>query len=133
MKDFLRKQKKHKDVVQISFDQQQAEKIEWENESEFRYQNEMYDLIEKKTEGNRLIIRCIPDEKETALLMDYQKTSKQNSSGTIAIRLITLQFVLPPECLVQQSQFISDRNFPHPFSALLKQALPVLPPPPDVC
>ena len=51
-------------VVEFSFSPDDARKINWEEEHEFRFNNEMYDVIEKHQQGHQLIIRCIPDKKE---------------------------------------------------------------------
>lgn len=44
----------------------------WEDEHEFRYNGEMYDVIEKRTVDGVLQIRCISDKAETALVQHYK-------------------------------------------------------------
>ncbi len=52
--------------------------LEWEGDDEFRYKGDMYDIIEKKIEGDVLTVRCISDEKETSLLKDYEAASRND-------------------------------------------------------
>jgi hypothetical protein len=83
-------------VVEFSFSPGDARKINWEEEHEFRFNNEMYDVIEKHQQGHQLIIRCIPDKKEKALLEAYQKIAPDNSGSftkTSLIKLITAPFL----------------------------------------
>ena len=91
-----------KDVVVFSFNIAEANKIEWEEEHEFRFNNEMYDVIEKHQDGDQLVIHCIPDKKEKALLEFYQKINSGSSSSstkTSLIKLITAPF-LPSKNIV---------------------------------
>lgn len=79
-----------KDVTLLSFNADDAKKIEWEEEHEFRFNNEMYDVIEKHWQGNQLTIHCIADKKEKALLEAYQKITPDNSGSSTKISLIKL-------------------------------------------
>ncbi|MGN6401043.1 MAG: hypothetical protein ACTHMD_11355 [Flavisolibacter sp.] len=83
-------------VVEFSFNADDAKKIKWEEDHEFRFNNEMYDVIKKHQQGDQLIIRCIPDKKEKALLEAYQKITPDNSGSsakTSLIKLITAPFL----------------------------------------
>jgi hypothetical protein len=91
-----------KDVIVLAFNADDAKKIEWEEEHEFRFNNEMYDVIEKHQDGDQLVIHCIPDKKEKALLEFYQKInsgSSGSSTKTSLIKLITAPF-LPSKNIV---------------------------------
>jgi hypothetical protein len=133
IKELLKTQKDNNNVVQITLSDHENKQVYWENENEFRYNNEMYDVIEKKVKGNDIIIRCIPDKKETALLNEYQKNNKHNSSNSTVIQLITAQFVLPADDSLRQPEKIVKRNFIDPSSSLQNIASTVPLPPPDVC
>lgn len=133
MKKFLQNRKDHKDVVQLSFSSEQAKQLYWEEENEFRYNGQMYDVIEKKTQENQIIIRCIPDKKETALLNEYQKNNNRNSANSTIVQLITAQFILPADHSLQQPEKILKKNFTDFSSSLQNLASTILPPPPDVC
>lgn len=133
MKAFLRSEKNHKDIVAFSFRVQAIQQLEWEDEHEFRYNDEMYDVVEKKAEGNQIIIRCIADKKETALLHEYQKQHKRNSSSTAVVQLITAQFLLPGNYSIKPSEKIIEKVL-HYYSTILQSpASTVIAPPPDVC
>jgi hypothetical protein len=61
-------------------DKKSVAKLEWEDDHEFRLNGEMYDVIEKKIENNKLIIRCISDKKETELVTKYESMNRENNS-----------------------------------------------------
>jgi hypothetical protein len=133
MKAFLKSQKDYKDVVQLSLNEKESKQVYWENENEFRYNGEMYDVIEKKIKGNQIVIRCIPDKKETALLNEYQKNNKSKSSNLTLLQLITAPYVLPVDHSMKQPEKIIKKRFINLSSSLQNTASAVLLPPPDVC
>lgn len=133
MKAFLKDQKTHKDVVQLSFEDDQSKQLCWEDDQEFSFKGEMYDVIEKKREGKILIIRCIPDKKETDLLKEYQKQNKRNSSSSTVFQLITTQFVLPVGFLIKPTERQIEIHYEDYSSSLQNIASTVILPPPDVC
>lgn len=72
-------------------DKLSIEKLDWEDDDEFNLNGEMYDVIEKKVEGSKLIIRCLADKKETALLNKLDDHWKENDkSNKIANELFQL-------------------------------------------
>jgi len=60
-------------------------KLEWEGDNEFRLNGEMYDVIEKKTEGNKLTLRCLADKKETTLLKKANDRWGENEKNNKAV------------------------------------------------
>ena len=65
--------------------------LDWEGDDEFSYKGEMYDVIEKKTEDAKLVIRSIADKKETALLNKVKDHWNQNEkSNKVADELFQL-------------------------------------------
>lgn len=130
MKAFLKSEARHKDVVELSFSAKEVKELEWENGHEFRYQNEMYDVIGQETKNGRLVIRCIPDKKETALLIQYRNTNKRRHSESLAVQLITIQFVLPADYSVDLPEKIIENYFcDHSFALHDPPAFIVIPPP----
>jgi hypothetical protein len=132
MKAFLKDQKKHKDVVQISFTDEELNELEWEGDDEFCFQDEMYDVIQKKNAGNKIVIDCIADKKETALLNEYQKTHKRSTSNPTTAQLFSLQFVLPDNYSLQRPQKRIRKYFIQYFFSLKTLASAISSPPPDV-
>jgi hypothetical protein len=62
--------------------------LAWENESEFTYENKLYDLIEKKQSGNNITITCIADTKEDKLVSTFNNLNKPSSpSQTSSVSL----------------------------------------------
>lgn len=133
MKSFLKNQENHKDVVQLTLCVEESKHLYWENENEFRYKGEMYDVIEKKAGNSTVIIRCISDKKETRLLNDYQKHNKQHSHNSAVVQLITAQFVLPGDHSLKPPETLIKKRFKDYTSYVENIASSVLLPPPDVC
>lgn len=94
MKTFLLNQKDHEGLVVFRFTTEETQMLEWEDEHEFRYKGQMYDVVGQQKQDGNLMIRCIQDEKETALLNAFLKTTKKNS-GTYVLQLLIAPFVLP--------------------------------------
>jgi hypothetical protein len=132
MKDFLRDQKTHKDIVEFRFSKAAPAQPQWEDEEEFRFNGEMYDVIEKITVGDQLFIRCIPDRKETELLHAYQKQHDRNRSTASVLQLITATFIVSAGPSVQPSEKTIIRKFFEPSFSLSHPAAPVFIPPPRV-
>jgi len=133
MKAFLKDQKTHKDVVQISFTDEELEQLEWEGDDEFCFGGEMYDVVQKIKNGNKTVVLCIPDKKETVLLNEYQKTHKRNTSNSATSQLFSMQSVLPADCSLQQPQKIIEKYFRHYFVSWQNLVLNIISPPPEVC
>ena len=69
------------DFVFLLKDKQSMSQLDWEGDEEFSYNGEMYDVIEKKTEAGKLIIRSIADKQETALLNKVKDHWNQNEKS----------------------------------------------------
>jgi hypothetical protein len=85
MKEMLRSSKISKDIEQFIFplnNENLVRNPQWEGDDEFRLNGDMYDVVEKRVEGNNIIVRCISDKKETQLLKDYEKTTKDDFSNS---------------------------------------------------
>lgn len=48
-------------------------KIRWEHAREFEYNSQMYDVVEKKTNGKKTLLWCWKDSEETILNQKLQK------------------------------------------------------------
>lgn len=132
MVSFLKNAKQHKDVVEFSFSNEELKNSSWENDHEFSYHNEMYDVIEKKTVGEHLFVRCISDDRETQLVKDYQKTNHHRSNERM-IQLITASFVLPKHQMPEQPEKILKQYFGEHLFSLHQIAASIFIPPPEVC
>ncbi len=69
-------------VEQFVFTGEQAKTLAWDDEKEFHFKGEMYDVIEKKEVNGMVHIRCIRDKKETELVSGYHKMTKDDFSGS---------------------------------------------------
>jgi hypothetical protein len=133
MKAYLRGLKDHPDIVTFHFDFQQAQSLNWEEEREFTYKGERYDVIEKHVEGNSLLISCVPDKKESQLIEQYRTTHRDRDHSGFLIKLMASGFILP--ALTESSlSVIQVKQLHLSFTA----ALPfhqgsIETPPPQVC
>lgn len=132
MVSILKNAKQHQDVVEFFFSNNELENASWENDHEFSYYDEMYDVIEKKTVGDRLLVRCISDDKETQLVKDFQKSNHRRSNEAM-IQLITAPFVLPENQMIKQPEIILNKFFGESSFSLHQIAASIFIPPPDVC
>ena len=66
-------------------DKRITSQLAWESNDEFGFNGEMYDVIEKKTEGNKLTIRCLADKKETVLLKKANDKWRENEKNNKAV------------------------------------------------
>jgi NAD-specific glutamate dehydrogenase len=71
-------------------DRANIERLKWESDDEFTLDGKMYDVIEKKTDHGKLIIRSISDKKETSLVKKYETLTKENNSKTRTAFLVKL-------------------------------------------
>ena len=103
MREAIRMQAYSEDETDFVFsidDKRSMSELGWEGNDEFRFNGEMYDLIEKKTENARpndsvgqgkLIIRAIADKRETALLNKAKDHWNENEkSNKVADELFQL-------------------------------------------
>jgi hypothetical protein len=119
MKEALRKNADPLKVVEIRIslsDKNSIAELKWEDESEFILKGEMYDVIEKKKEGNELIIRCVKDKKETHLVNEYTRINKEDQNdptsknkSSILLKLIGSVF-LKTEWPVIPNPFITGKK-----------------------
>lgn len=127
----------HKDLtiffVQTN-DSKALAQFAWEGENEFHYNNEMYDVIEKRAEGGHLLIRCISDKKETALIKDFQKAGSDQSrqKSNLLSNLISLQYIKPAINEIAINNGIKN-TFSATYTFFLKEQIKtILTPPPQV-
>lgn len=63
-------------VTTISFSAAEMATLHWEDENEFYYRGEMYDVLCVEQNGTQSVIRCVADHKESALVDQYYKTQQ---------------------------------------------------------
>jgi hypothetical protein len=84
-----------REVVILVFNNKEKLKLDWEDDKEIRFENDMYDVIDTVTAGHQLIIKCIPDKKEKDLLVAYQKLHDDAPSpiNTGLVKLMATYFI----------------------------------------
>ncbi len=79
IKEKILKQLKEEELQVISLTDNKE--IFWEEKGEeFLLEGEMYDVVKTKTINGKVILYCINDKKEKALVDNYNLVTKQNSS-----------------------------------------------------
>lgn len=135
MKNFLIHSLKE-DVTEFYFSEAEMAQLNWEETNEFRYQGKMYDVINLEKKEGRILIRCVSDTKETALLDNYFKTHRQtseNSSSHAILKLIASPYLPSSVALLHVTGKKTEKDFAG-FSSNLPSAERRIPtPPPQVC
>jgi hypothetical protein len=116
-------------------DKKSIDKLDWDGHDEFKLNGQMYDVIEKKIERGKLVIRCISDKKETALLESFNQMNNENNSK----RKLALLMQLVNSCYLAATNsetLITYRPVPsiiHPqIDAFTSEVHDVLTPPPQI-
>ena len=115
-------------------DKKTLKQLEWEGDDEFSLNGEMYDVIEMKIENNKLIVRCLNDKKETALLNKLKDNWRENErSNKIVNELFQLLQALFYHSKSEGLAFIETtrNNFDSPSEQLSYQIKKVPTPPPQ--
>jgi len=124
--------------IQLQKGQFTDERFAWENEDEFEYAGRMFDVIEKRMEGNIMVMHCLEDKKETELLRAFEETQKsesqQGKSRTASLVQLISTLYLP----VQVSSLCAiSTAIPHNFNcytaSVVERAADILTPPPQNC
>lgn len=100
MKRMLRRQANNQDELCMEFPLSPGSgsgNPEWENDHEFSLDGKMYDVIEKKIAGDKMLVRCISDDNETELIRKYQQVLEKHFSTSAKKRSASLlQLVISP-------------------------------------
>lgn len=109
----------------------------WVDTHEFTYRGEMYDVIEKKVEGGRMLIRCLNDKKEKELIGIYKDLVKRDfdqksrKKASLLLKLISNGIIsgpFIPESVSTASIILLSDNRKQPVLHLSPE---VLTPPPQ--
>lgn len=87
-------------VSKLSFSRAELASLEWEDPSEFRYRGEMYDVLKVEKKGDSVVVWCLSDDKESALLNAYTDTQNQSSGSPSTILLKVLHSPYLPSVAV---------------------------------
>lgn len=87
MKESLRHNRNSSNVICFKVAVNNQQSIAWEDENEFKLDNEMYDVIEKFVEGDQLVIRCIADKKEDFLLQQFRTKNEDSKPASKSMKL----------------------------------------------
>lgn len=112
--------------------------FEWEEEHEFRYRGEMYDVIDSRQSHDSLHVRCIPDSRETRLITEiaklggHRKQGRSSGASSVLLQLLNTPFL--PESLAGFFPVFSKTDYIIPDNRVYPgPAGDVLTPPPQPC
>ena len=135
MKRNIRMLRNSEELVEFSFDEPSFKQLEWEEENEFRFKGEMYDVVERKEVNGKFLLLCIPDKKETQLLHEFQKQTEKNQSRDKRHLLQWGSNYLQPLAfnISLFTRFADRIRFPEYAASLFFRPLTIVVPPPDCC
>lgn len=122
-------------LTQLVFSATDFASLDWDGQTEFRYQGTMYDVVTIEKKENKIICFCLPDGKETALVDQYLKTqnsSEKNPSQSL-VKLLKAPFL--PIAFLKQEAMVRKvcTTFSLSSFSLLQTDSHVLTPPPKFC
>ena len=109
-------------------------KIEGSHRSQLN--DEMYDVIEKKNKDGKLIIRCISDKKETALIQQYEKINKETNSknkSALLLKIVGHAYISPAITSIFTDTKPMITRFLFNTAIISSYCQDVLTPPPQIC
>lgn len=141
MKEFLRANRNQEGVEQFAFLPEKDGSInglQWENKNEFRLNGQMYDVVEKRIENGRVIISCINDKREAALIKDYENARKDDFGSSSSkrpmtfLKLMTSLFTIP--IIVEPGKPLIGNSYPSAYNKMFipSRSIEVLSPPPQI-
>ncbi len=110
MKERIKNVIPSEEMIIFNFNETDYMDLVWEDDNEFRYKGDMYDVIRiVKSENNNIRVYCIDDKKETKLLADFEKQTQNNSTDgqqkQNIVKLFTSFYLLVKE----SNSFIPDK------------------------
>ena len=138
MKHYLSLHPENPSITTFEFTLSKADQLQWEDENEFKYKGEMYDVITRKVVGDKLVIQCIADKKETKLLKSFEEIMKHQSRGsknrTMALHQLLHNLFEPVSTTFQLSPFTNETvSYLNYTSSLSDNITEIITPPPKVC
>lgn len=135
MKRNLRNARNRKELTELSFDADQLQQLAWEDEQEFNWKGEWYDVVEKKMVNGRLHVLCIADKKEKKLLENYQENTDKHHKGGLAslVKLIMTSFICTAVDVLYRPQKELTLVFEQFSSRTLFRPTTLFKEPPEVC
>jgi hypothetical protein len=98
MKNYLSSHLQDAHITMFTFSLEDQKDIGWEGDDEFTINGQMYDVIQKKKDGNKTVVYCVQDKKETALVQHFLRNVKKEApikgkTGALT-QLVTAHFIL---------------------------------------
>lgn len=125
------------ETVRFSFERQELTQLHWEDGgAEFSLNGRFYDVVAKRWQGNNLVIDCIPDEQETALVTAFMQATRQHTHDAAYNALAKMLLITYLPCsslpLLLPESFKTHCFSEYQFSiSFFEVRIPT--PPPDVC
>ena len=109
--------------------------FKWIHSREFKYNNDMYDIVEKKETETELIVYCINDSKEKMLEEEFEKkvhhNSLENKQRPISNNLNFVSISEPVQTEILFDAIVSGSTFINWYNNFYSSLnLDIAPPPP---
>jgi hypothetical protein len=101
-----------KELSVIAVNKNQENEITWiKKGKEFRYRDELYDVVDIKTTGNKRVYYCINDEKEEHLIETFKKDHSTNEKVVWRQKRIPGNKYQPESISLKPDLYVSDCIF----------------------
>ncbi len=87
------------------FGPNEKNEVVWHEKDEFSIDGKMFDVVEKIPSGDQLIVRCISDTNESALVAAFKKLHKSTSDASSSHTLLKLLSVVYYQSAAAPSNF----------------------------
>lgn len=136
MQHYIGSLKKQGLLTTVYVSDKDMNQVAWENESEFIYHHELYDLVEKKKTKDGFQLICLADKNEESLIKTYSDYNDQSSpshtSSASLFKLINQAFVVTVNINYKTFEITSPILTSQHITHLPSQLRFVLIPPPKI-
>ena len=134
MKHYIGVLKKQRVLTTIYWNFKDQDKITWDNESEFTYRHNLYDLVEKKETKDGVILICLADKNEESLIRsfnDFNDQSNPSQSSSVSLfKLINQTFLASENISLNTNEDSKALLTSYHRTDLASQLILILTPPP---
>ena len=127
------------ELTHLSFKSNEVDaRVEWKHNKEFRFEGEMYDIVQKQQQGDSIHFWCWWDKEETLLNRKIEKLAylalngneTSNNQKNHFFRFLKLMNLPPDEIpSAQASEMKSRLTCDSSFDTILRNVSPDIPPP----
>jgi hypothetical protein len=135
MHRFIRNNPQREDLTRFTFSEKQYAALDWEENHEFNFEGQVYDVITVKTSGNQVVVHCIADIREQELTRAYHEQQQNQQSRDLVniFKLINACFSTTGYEIEAPLKSARDPYSDYNCPPATKGESAILTPPPDAC